>query len=104
MKYAKLENGVLIYAPITIMWQGHSVNNPSCEKLMQLGYKPVIYSEKPSGNYKPVWKENDTKILQIWEQIEASENMEEEIIPTVEERIEALEMALIELAEVMVNG
>ena len=105
MKYAKLENGMLRYAPATIMWQGRSVNNPSCDKLLQLGYKPVIYTEKPSGNYSPAWQEEEKEILQIWNMSEIEgEDAEELEPPSVEERLEALELALLELAEVMLNG
>ena len=36
--YAKLENGYLRSAPKTVQWQGHTVNNPSTDKLAELGY------------------------------------------------------------------
>lgn len=45
--YAKLQNGYIRSAPKTVQWQGHTVNNPSADKLAELGYKPVVYVDMP---------------------------------------------------------
>ena len=49
--YAKLQNGMLRSAPKTVTWNGCTVNNPSAEKLMELGYKPVVYTDMPEPDY-----------------------------------------------------
>lgn len=57
--YAKLQNGFLRSAPKTVQWQGHTVNNPSADKLAELGYKPVVYTDMPtdapSGQALRIW-------------------------------------------------
>lgn len=68
--YAKLENGYLRSAPKTVQWQGHTVNNPSADKLTELGYKPVVYTDMPTDapsgqHYESGWEEGD-KIVQTW--------------------------------------
>lgn len=68
--YAKLENGYLRSAPKTVQWQGHTVNNPSADKLAELGYKPVVYTDMPTDapdgkHYESGWEEGD-KIVQTW--------------------------------------
>ena len=62
--YAKLQNGFLRSAPKTVQWQGHTVNNPSADKLAELGYKPVVYTDMPTDapsgqHYESGWKEGD---------------------------------------------
>ena len=68
--YEKLENGYLRSAPKTVQWQGHTVNNPSADKLAELGYKPVVYTDMPTDapsgqHYESGWEEGD-KIVQTW--------------------------------------
>ena len=69
--YAKLQNGMLRSAPRTVTWNGCTVNNPSAEKLMELGYKPVIYTDIPEStetdkHYESSWTESETEITQSW--------------------------------------
>ena len=69
--YAKLQNGMLIRAPSTVKWHGCMVNNPSAEKLMELGYKPVVYTDMPTDaetgkHYESTWEETETEIVQTW--------------------------------------
>lgn len=76
MKYAKLINGNIRYAPKTVKWtdekkQIHTVNNPDSNKLLELGYLQVRYTEAPgdapSGqHYEPEWEQTETEILQVW--------------------------------------
>lgn len=71
MRYAKLINGSIRYAPQTVQWQGHTVNNPSADKLLELGYQPVIYTNPPDDapkgqHYESGWQETDTEIIQTW--------------------------------------
>lgn len=69
--YAKLENGYLRSAPKTVQWQGHTVNNPSADKLAELGYKPVVYTDMPTDtpsgqHYESGWEEGEIEIKQVW--------------------------------------
>ena len=62
--YAKLENGYLRSAPKTVQWQGHTVNNPSADKLAELGYKPVLYTDMPievteGKHWESEWEERE---------------------------------------------
>ena len=69
--YAKLENGYLRSAPRTVQWNGCTVNNPSADKLAELGYKPVVYTDMPAEagegkHYESGWTEEETEIVQTW--------------------------------------
>ena len=64
MKYAKLEDQTLIYAPRAIRWRGRTVINPSGEKLVELGYKPVRYTEPGEAPEAIVDNEPQSYILQ----------------------------------------
>lgn len=69
--YAKLQNGILKRAPKTVQWRNHTVNNPSADKLMELGYKPVIYTDMPETtvegkHYESAWEETEAEIVQTW--------------------------------------
>lgn len=69
--YAKLENGYLRSAPKTVQWQGHTVNNPSADKLAELGYKLVVYTDTPievteGKHWESGWTEEENAIKQVW--------------------------------------
>lgn len=69
--HAKLQNGFLRSAPKTVQWQGHTVNNPSADKLAELGYKPVLYTDMPTEvtegkHWESGWTEEENAIRQVW--------------------------------------
>ena len=71
MKYAKLEDGYIRYVPKQVQWKGHTVNNPSAEKLLELGYLPVQYTDMPQDapkgqHYESGWEQAETAIVQTW--------------------------------------
>ena len=73
--YAKLENGYLRSAPKTVQWQGHMVNNPSADKLAELGYKPVVYTDMPTEitegkHWESGWTEEENAIRQVWKLVD----------------------------------
>lgn len=72
--YAKLENGYLRSAPKTVQWQGHTVNNPSADKLAELGYKPVVYTDMPEvtegKHWESEWEDGETEIKQVWKLVD----------------------------------
>ena len=71
MKYANLIDQTLHYAPNVVQWRGRTVINPSGEKLVELGYKPVRTTEPgeaPEGfAWVPHWEEQAQEIVQVWE-------------------------------------
>ena len=92
--YAKLHNGMLRSAPKTVTWNGCTVNNPSAEKLMELGYKPVVYTDMPTDaetgkHYESSWTETETEITQVWNLVDDPVYPEPE--PTPEERLDKVE-------------
>lgn len=98
--YAKLENGYLRSAPKTVQWQGHTVNNPSADKLTELGYKPVVYTDTPievteGKHWESEWEEGETEIKRVWKLVDDPVYPEPE--PTPEERISNLETTTDEL-------
>jgi len=70
MKYAKLINDNLQYAPNKIILDDAVVYNPSGEMLIDLGYLPVIYTDPPTtpDNYvlRSEWIEQNDAIVQTW--------------------------------------
>lgn len=98
--YAKLQNGILRSAPKTVQWRNCTVNNPSIDKLVELGYKPVVYTDMPENttegkHYESSWEESDTEIIQVWNLVDDPVYPEPE--PTAEERISNLETTTGEL-------
>lgn len=98
--YAKLQNGMLRSAPKTVTWNGCTVNNPSADKLVELGYKPVVYTDMPENttegkHYESSWEESDTEIIQTWTLVDDPVYPEPEL--TAEERISNLETTTGEL-------
>lgn len=92
--YAKLQKGMLISAPRTVKWHGCMVNNPSAEKLMELGYKPVVYTDMPTDaetgkHYESSWTETEAEIIQTWNLVDDPVYPEPE--PTPEERLDKVE-------------
>lgn len=71
MRYAKLVDGFPIYAPNPVLLDGSWIGNPPDKDYKDLGYKPVVYSDKPSdppiGYYwTEHWTEDDINIVQSW--------------------------------------
>ena len=68
MKYGKIENGNLIYAPNTIEKEGKTIYNPSTETLMALGYKKIVRTEYPKDDkqYKQEYVETADNITVVW--------------------------------------
>lgn len=98
--YAKLQNGMLRSAPKTVQWRNCTVNNPSDDKLAELGYKPVRYTDMPTENvegkhYESTWEETEAEITQMWNLVDDPVYPEPE--PTAEERISNLETTTGEL-------
>ncbi len=77
MKYAKLNNGVLEYPSIN---KDNIINyNMNEELMLQDGFKPIQEAEKPEGNFKAVYTEDENCIIEEWvdnsAEVEAAEKM-----------------------------
>lgn len=74
MRYAKLLNNNVQYAPNPINIDDNWYGNPSEEVYLEQGYKPVIYTQQPEsqgyGYYAEAWEETETDIIQVWEWVE----------------------------------
>lgn len=98
--YAKLQSGFLRSAPKTITLDGKTINNPLPEELEHLGYKPVLYTDMPTGvtdgkHWESEWEEGETEIKQVWKLVDDTVYPTPE--PTPEERIGKLETTTDEL-------
>lgn len=75
MKYAKLLDGSISYAPNPILHNGLWYGNPPASVYEAEGYKPVVYSDPPETDigYTAVagWTDTETEIIQTWEIVEA---------------------------------
>ena len=63
--YAKLENGVMTYAPETIFVDGVKVTNPTHEMLVEAGYLPVKPTDAPNVSTSfiavPSWEKTENE-------------------------------------------
>lgn len=70
MKYAKLINGSISYAPNPIAHDGMIRYNPPPEIYLAEGYKPVRYTDPPTTEpgyiAVPDWVETAEEIVQTW--------------------------------------
>lgn len=70
MRYAKLINGVVRYAPNPVIYGDNVVGNPPAEVYEALGCKPVILTEQPAVGAGcvavPSWVETPEAIVQTW--------------------------------------
>lgn len=99
----KIIEGALISAPKAVEFEGKQVFNPKDEILIRLGYKPLTEAEPPQcgANERAVaeYTETEAAIEQSW-RIEPLPEPE----PTEAERLEAVEAAILDIAEVVYSG
>ena len=83
MKYAKLINGAIRFAPNPIVIDDRQIGNPPDEVYLSEGYKPVIYTDPPEVEpgyvAVPGWEENVFEIVQTWT-VEAEPITEDEAL------------------------
>ena len=95
MMFAKLQNGVPVPAPYEKDGTINYNSEANEEQLLCDGYKPVVETEKPEGNFFPFYTETEDAITVSWE--EAKE--EPDRLSAIEEAITDLQLALCELYE-----
>lgn len=82
--YGKIVNNKLEYAYRPMLINGEWHSNPSNELLLELGYKPIEYTEMPVKEgyyYTSSFEDEGSKILQVWTEheipiIEGDDNAE----------------------------
>lgn len=94
--YGKLENGNLTFAPSSVVVGDKRIINPDGETLLSLGWLPVVMTDAPETEEGfaafPHYEEQDGRIVRIW-----TVEKEPEREPTPEERIAALESAMLDM-------
>ena len=85
MRYAKLIDGAIVYAPNPILVNGNYIGNPPGSVYEAQGYKPVVYSdppgEAPAGfQWMETWTENENIIQQGWVLVEAPISEDEALV------------------------
>ena len=99
MKYGKLSDGVLIYAPNPMLHNGMRFYNPSGAICVAEGYLPIVYTEMPENSetyYISHWEEQDAQIVQVWVETEPPVEEPKPIpSPTTDERLAAVEAAIL---------
>jgi hypothetical protein len=94
--YGKLKNGKLTVAPRSVVVGDKRIINPDGETLLSLGWLPVDMTEAPGTEegfaVSSHYEEQDGRIVRVW-----TVEQEPEREPTPEERIAALEAAVLEM-------
>ena len=81
--YAKLlPNGSLMTAPNKIRTEDALIYNPPGYLLLERGYKPLQYVDMPTDategyHYEAGWSDEDNYILQTWELVEDSDEIDD---------------------------
>lgn len=102
MKYGKLIDGVLIYAPNPLSHNGMRIYNPSGDLYVAEGYAPIIETSAPESTedsvvyYAPTWEMQANQIVKVWIETEPPvEEIEVAPSPTLDERVAAVESAIL---------
>lgn len=105
-KYGKIVDGELIVMPWntihTVNGVGTVLNEPAA--LLALGYKQLVFTDPPECGegyeLSARWTEGDTTIVRTWEAVKVPAD----VTPSTEERLDALEAAMLELLGGMLDG
>ncbi len=91
VKFAKLENGTLVHAPMTMAVNGRVHYHPTEELYRRHGFKPVVYAQRPADGkyYQSHWEDGEDALVQVWQEEELPEAPV--YLPTIEERLTLVE-------------
>ena len=107
MKYAKLIDGEIHYAPRKLRLETYTVYNPTPEMLIAEGYKPVRYTDPPEVEpgyvAVPGWEETETEIVQVWTVELAPVTEDEALVRYANELTGAQDETLEEAAETLIK-
>lgn len=108
MKYAKLIDNKLQYAPNPIIVDDRQIGNPPPETLMEQGYKPVIYTDPPvvEPGYiaVPGWEDDGDEIVQTWTVELAPVSEEEALVRFSNELTGAEDETIAEATETLIKN
>ena len=76
MIYGKLIDGELRGAPNPLKTEESYIFTNNAAIYLANGYKPIILTEYPSdgGYYTESWIETETEIVQVWTEVQQSDN------------------------------
>ena len=76
MIYGKLVDGELRGAPNPLKTEESYIFTNNAAIYLANGYKPIILTEYPSdgGYYTESWIETETEIIQVWTEVQQSDN------------------------------
>lgn len=81
MKYAKLINGIIEYAPKKIKHDDSITYNPPVDMILQEGYKPVIETPMPEPQegyyYELSYRDEGEQIIYVWTLVKEEPSAEE---------------------------
>lgn len=107
MKYAKLIDGAIIFAPRGLPVGEFVVYNPTPEMLTDAGYKPVRYTDPPvvaeGFMAVPGWEEQAEEIVQIWTVELAPVSEEEALVRYANELTGQQDETLTEATETLIK-
>lgn len=95
--YGLLINGTPLPAPNPLHINGAVVYNPPDSIYAAAGYLPIVETPHPDDNYYTAsWTEQDGQIIQVWTLTDPPEpEPAQPTAPTTEERLAALEAAML---------
>lgn len=86
MRFARLENGSVYYAPRPLVMDGRHVFTNDAAAHLALGYKELVLTPEPEAQEGCVtafdWEETDAQIVQAWRQEAAPEPEPEQTTET----------------------
>ena len=108
MRYGKMIDGSISYAPNPILHAGLWYGNPPGEIYETEGYKPVRYTNpptEPSEGYQwsETWSETNTEIVQGWVLVEVPITDEEALVRYTNELTGAEDETLTEATETLIK-
>ena len=107
MRYAKLIDGEIIFAPNKLVGETTTVYNPTPEMLMAEGYKPVRFTDPPvapEGFYAaPDWEETEDEIVQTWTILPRPITEEEALTRYINEQTGASDETLADATETFIR-
>lgn len=107
MRYAKLINGSISFAPSRLRLETYTVYNPTPEMLIAEGYKPVRHTEAPETQpgyiAVPGWEETASEIVQTWTVELASVSEDEALVRFSNELTGAADETLEAAAETLIK-
>ena len=107
MRYAKLIDGEIVFAPRKLVGETTTVYDPTPEMLMAEGYKPVRFTdppEVPEGFYAaPDWEEHEDESVQTWTVLPAPVSEEDALVRYINEQTGASDETLAEATETLIR-